>query len=130
MPRRERHYSCADAYKVLRLAGKNELTRLVIAVVKRANADRVTGSDEFPRFAVIDDAGKLGIKHGEHTSAVLLVHWQEYLAVGIAFKAVALFNELAAAFQSRKARRCTHTSFYRALNGCIPESVSPIIESL
>ena len=91
---REGHNFRADAHKVLRLACESHAAGGHFSVVERADAERVARGDEFVRAGVVDDAGKLGVKHPEHIRAVFAVHRQQYLAVGGRAEAVAHADEL------------------------------------
>ena len=91
---REGEYAPAKAHQVLGLAGKDQNSRLVVAVVQRPDADGVTGGDIAAGSCVKEDEGKLRIQHGEHIRAVFFVQGQQHLAVGAAGKGIALGGEL------------------------------------
>ena len=88
MPGREGLHLGAEADEVLGLAREDDGSVLVVAVVERADADRVAGGDIFPGFAVVEDEGELRVEHREHPDPVLPVHRQQDLAVGAACEGV------------------------------------------
>ena len=64
--------------------------------MERANADRIAGSDQAVRLAVIDDHRELRIEMAEHINTVLLIHRKDDLAVRCALQLIALRDELRA----------------------------------
>ena len=93
MSGRKRHHLIAHAHQVFRLAGKGDHAFLVIAVVKRPDADGVAGGDELLCLAVKEDQSVLRVQHFEHLHAVLLVQRQQDLTVGAAAEGIALFQQ-------------------------------------
>ena len=73
MTGRKRHDPFRKTDQVLRLAGKEDHTLAVIAVIQRADANGIPRSDICAAFSVIDDAGELCIQHGEHIRSIFAV---------------------------------------------------------
>ena len=92
MSGRERHNVAAQADKVFWLGRKHRRAVGQMAVIKRADADGVTGGNELPGFGVVDYHRKLGVEHGEHIRSEFTVHRQDYLAVGLAVKLVLILE--------------------------------------
>ena len=90
MSRRKRQDFVGQPHQIFRFAGKQDRAVSVVAVIQRANADRVAGGDEFFLLSVIENAGKLRIQLGKHADAILFVHGQQHFAVGLAGKGVVL----------------------------------------
>ena len=90
MAGREGHDLVCQPHQTLGLAGKENHTGLVIAVVQRPDADGVTGRHKAAGLGVEKNQGKLSVQHGEHIHAVLLVEGQQHLAVGFADKVMGL----------------------------------------
>ena len=86
--RRERKNFRTKSDEVFRLARKYDDAVVVIPVIKRSDADGVSGGYVGIRFAVIEDAGEFSVKHTEHGRAVFPVHRQQDLAVRAAGKRV------------------------------------------
>ena len=91
---RKRRYFFAKSDEVFRLARKNDASALVVTVIKRTNADRVSRGYVLAASAVVNDACKLGVELCEHIDAVLEVHRQDYLAIAVALESVTLAFEL------------------------------------
>ena len=91
---RKRHDPVADPRQVLGLAGEHGSAVLIIAVVKRADADGVAGGDKYLPLRVVQDQGKLRVQHPEHIRAVLPVQGQQHLTVGLALERIALLLQL------------------------------------
>ena len=94
VPRREGAYLPHQAHQVLGLAGEDDYTLGVVAVVQRPDADGVPGGQELPPLPVVEDAGEFRVQHLEHPRAVLLIKGQEDFAVAAAAEGVALFLQL------------------------------------
>ena len=73
MTGRKRHDPVRKTDQVLRLAGKEDHTLAIIAVIQRADANGIPRSDICAAFSVIDDAGELCIQHGEHIRSIFAV---------------------------------------------------------
>ena len=98
---REGPDALAQPHQVFRLAGKHNDAGRVVAVIQGADADGVAGGDVFPGFAVVEDAGELGVQHGEHAGSVLAIQGKQNLAVAAAAEGVAFCGQLL--LQPRKA---------------------------
>ena len=91
---REGHYLIRKPCEAFGLACENDISFTVISVVKRAYAYRIPGCDEFVLFAVVDNAGELGIEHGEHFRSVFPVKRKQNFAVAAAFKAITFSDKI------------------------------------
>ena len=76
MSRRKRQDFVGQPHQIFRFAGKQDRAVSVVAVIQRANADRVAGGDKFFLLSVIENAGKLRVQLGKHADAILFVHGQ------------------------------------------------------
>ena len=94
MPGRERHDSSHQTHQVFRLAGKENGALAVIAVVKRTDANGVTGGNKLVGLGIVEDAGKLCIQHLKHVHAILPVQREEDFAVGVALEGVGVCQSL------------------------------------
>ena len=90
---RKRHHIVHKTDEVFRLAGKDDRALGVIAVVQRADADRVARRDEAAALGIIDDHGKLRIEPAEHIQPLALVERKQDLAIGFTLERLALGNE-------------------------------------
>ena len=90
---RKRHDIVHEADEVFRLAGEDDRALGVIAVVQRADADRVARRDETAALGVVDDHGKLRIEPAEHIQPLALVERKQDLAIGFTLERLALGNE-------------------------------------
>ena len=73
MSRWERQDLFCQVDQVLRLAGKDDGSVVIIAIVQGANTDRIPGGNKLIFFRVIENAGKFRIQHRKHIYAVLFV---------------------------------------------------------
>ena len=90
MPRREGYDLSDQAHQTLGLAGEDDNSLGVIAIVERADANRVPGGNEPSRLPIVENAGELGVQHGKHVHSVLPVHGQQDLAIRAALEGIAL----------------------------------------
>ena len=81
------------ADEVFRLAGKDDRALGVIAVVQRADADRVARRDEAAALGIINDHGKLRIEPAEHVQPLALVEREQDLTIGLTLERLALSDE-------------------------------------
>ena len=88
MSRRKRQDFVGQPHQIFRFAGKQDRAVSVVAVIQRADADGVTGSDELLLLAVVNDTGKFRVQLFKHADAVLFIHGQQHFAVGLAVKGV------------------------------------------
>ena len=85
---REGHDLAHQPHQVLGFAGKDDDAMGVVAIVQGTNADGVTGGDVALGVSIVEDQGKLRIQTAEHICAVLLIHGQQNLTVGLADEGV------------------------------------------
>ena len=76
------------AHQVFGFAGKYNRPGLVIAIVKRTDANGIPSRDELLLFSVIQDAGVFGIQHREHLHAVLKIQGKQDLTVAVTVEGV------------------------------------------
>ena len=84
----EGEYLFHKAHQVLGFAGKYNGAGLIVAIIKRTDTDGIPSCNELLLFAVIQNAGVLGIQHGEHLHAVLKVQREQNLAITVTFEGV------------------------------------------
>ena len=73
MSRWERQDLFCQVDQVLRLAGKDDGSVVIIAIIQRPDTDGIPGGDKLIFFRVIENAGKFRIQHRKHIYAVLFV---------------------------------------------------------
>ena len=82
------HNLLTNAHKVFGLAGKDNRSLLIVAVIKRANSYWVSGRNVLLPFGVKYNAGKFGIQHFEHIGAEFIIKRKKNFTVAVALKAV------------------------------------------
>ena len=85
---REGENRLAEADQVLRLTGKRHAAVRELAVVQRADADRIARSDQGVLLRIIEDERKLRIQRAEHIQTVFAVKRKQDLAVRLTGKRV------------------------------------------
>ena len=80
MSGRKRHNFVNQTDQVLRLTGKYDLS-LMIPVKQRSDSDRVSCGDQLIPDTVIQNAGILGVEHGEHVRPVFFIHGKQDFTV-------------------------------------------------
>ena len=94
--RREGENTRAEAFQVLRLAGKGDAPVGKIAVIERPDPDGIPGSDQPSALPIKQDQSKLRVQLLKHAEPVFLIQRQQQLAVRVAAEDVALCLQLAA----------------------------------
>ena len=94
MSRWERQDLFCQVDQVLRLAGKDDGSVVIIAIIQRPDTDGIPGGDKLIFFRVIENAGKFRIQHRKHIYAVLFIERQQHLTIGVADKGMLTFQFL------------------------------------
>ena len=89
----KRHHIVHETDKVFGLAGEDDRALGVIAVVQRADADRIARRDKTAALGVIDDHGKLCVETAEHVQPLAFVERKQDLTVGFALERLALGDQ-------------------------------------
>ena len=90
----KRHHIVHETDKVFGLAGEDDRALGVVAVVQRADADRIARRDKTAALGVIDDHGKLRIKSAEHVQPLAFIEREQDLTIGLTLERLALGDQL------------------------------------
>ena len=93
MSRREGQDLFAQPHQVFGLAGKEDLSVAVIAIVQGTNTDGIPGGNQLAGLSVIEDHGKFRVQPGEHFRAELLIQGKQDFTVGVTDEGIAVCDQ-------------------------------------